>query len=321
MSDKLINKYRKDRLTPEEATELRHELDTIDDAELTRRLLECWEEDDSAGDGVSDSRISRIRSRVDSVLGFDKPSLRLRLWFDVVAAVLLPLLLLTSVYFYFESRPVSVMASTITTVVGERAAVTLPDSTVVSLSEQSRLAYGSDYMRGERRVIFDGEAHFNVAKFEGRPFTIESDGLQTTVHGTVFNLKARADERTAVLTLERGSVSLLAVASGQSATLVPGQEAVIDRTTGKISVSVADNPSDASAWMRHEITFRRRSLSAVIQELGRIYGTKIVVHTPVNDTFTGTLPTDDLAAALDIVAQAYGFKTTIGRDRVELSPQ
>ena len=76
----------------------------------------------------------------------------------------------------------------LTTSVGERKTVTLPDGSEVTLNTDSELIvrYTSDH----RRVILErGEVLFDITGESSRPFTVELDTRSSTVLGTRFNIR------------------------------------------------------------------------------------------------------------------------------------
>lgn len=119
---------------------------------------------------------------------------------------------------------------------GERASVTLPDGTAVSLNSESRLAYFPKPITKERKISFDGEGYFQIDKNKEVPFIIDAQGLQVKVLGTTFNLLVRKDHKTAELALEEGSVWLGATQSHKNVILHPKQKAILDQSTGNIFI-------------------------------------------------------------------------------------
>ncbi|HKK81017.1 MAG TPA: FecR family protein [Prolixibacteraceae bacterium] len=64
----------------------------------------------------------------------------------------------------------------------------LPDSSVVYLNSNSTIKYHYNNFTGERNVVLEGEALFEVR--EGRRFIVEFEGGKAKVLGTVFNVSA-----------------------------------------------------------------------------------------------------------------------------------
>ena len=73
------------------------------------------------------------------------------------------------------------------TAVGEQKTITLPDNSVVQLNTNSRIRF--DY-QGEVRAIYlyQGEAHFTVAKNPQRPFEVYAGAGRVRAVGTAFSV-------------------------------------------------------------------------------------------------------------------------------------
>ena len=116
-----------------------------------------------------------------------------------------------------------------------KSGTVLPDGTVVWLNSASSIKYdNASFGRRDRAVTLDGEAYFNVAKDLKKEFTVSAGGLSVRVTGTSFNVKESG--RTVVVSLAEGSVELSSP-SGDGLSLVPGEKAVFDRCSGKLSVT------------------------------------------------------------------------------------
>ncbi|MDA3928560.1 MAG: FecR family protein [Prolixibacteraceae bacterium] len=68
----------------------------------------------------------------------------------------------------------------------------LPDSSKVILNSNSRYKYNFNKITGERNVVLNGEAFFDVEK--GRKFTVDFHNNQVKVLGTSFNILAYNDQ-------------------------------------------------------------------------------------------------------------------------------
>lgn len=73
---------------------------------------------------------------------------------------------------------------------GQRAFVTLPDSTKVWLNSDTKISYPADYGMKERNVALVGEAYFEVAKNPAKRFVVETKGMQVEALGTAFNINS-----------------------------------------------------------------------------------------------------------------------------------
>ena len=317
--DNLEQKYRNDNLTPEELKRLREEVNSASNARLEDSLRETWEAAEvSPADTLC---LDELKAKIDKRLFSAKHIVPLY-WkvLRIAAAVLLPLLIIATGYLYQENTTLSHQDFVATTSEGEQVTLSLPDGTLVTLNAHSRLSYNlSDYNSDERRIEFDGEGYFQVAKNPSSPFSIVAKGLSVSVLGTTFNLRARSSDATAELALEEGSVCFRAFKTGQNVILSPNQKAVLDQKQGTLTVEEERHVTDASAWRRGELVFRNVPFAEVLEEIEEAYQVSIVIEmkgqTYRNDLFTGVLSRTDINEVLEVIEHSYHLKAIL-KDRI-----
>src|SRR5690606_13337061 len=100
-----------------------------------------------------------------------------------------------------------VAARTYTTRPGQRAEMRLPDGTRVVLSVASTLRVPESYGDRSRSVALEGEAYFEVAHDDARPFRVHTARAIATDLGTRFGVRAYSGDAVTVVVRE-GAVSL-----------------------------------------------------------------------------------------------------------------
>lgn len=176
--------------------------------------------------------------------------------------------------------------NTLTTPVGGRYKVVLPDGTEVWLNAGSSLRYPTVFSGNNRRVELSGEAYFEVARNASRPFLVEvQDGTDVEVLGTHFNVNAYRDEPRSITTLLEGAVN---VKKGESSNrLAPGQQAIAGND---VEVSNA-NTAAAVAWKEGLFMFNDTDIEAIMKQLSRWYDIEVVYEGgPVKEYFNATIP-------------------------------
>jgi ferric-dicitrate binding protein FerR (iron transport regulator) len=148
-------------------------------------------------------------------------------------------------------------------------AMTLSDGTRVFLNAESKLRFPVKF-GGKRRVIeLEGEGYFEVTRDEEHPFVVRAGGMEVTVLGTEFNLRAYNDEPSVSTTLVTGSVQ---VSNGkESLLIVPGEQGVYERNSRAITARQVD-VTLYTAWRHGEIKFKDMPLEQVMRDLTRWYG-------------------------------------------------
>ena len=88
---------------------------------------------------------------------------------------------------------------------GEKITIALPDGSKVKLNSSSNLRYAGDFNEVERKLFLTGEAFFEVARNEQKPFIVVTGNIETSVLGTSFNVKSFSDSA-AVIAVTSGNV-------------------------------------------------------------------------------------------------------------------
>ncbi|WP_294585968.1 FecR domain-containing protein [uncultured Bacteroides sp.] len=321
--DTLENKYRKDALTPSELQELRSKVNSMSDNELGEQMYQSWMNGEIDCTFVEDQKMNHMKDNIDRTIG-KKHSIKYQLihFGQTAAAILLPVFIILSAYLYNENRQITSDEMIVSTGIGERANVSLPDGTTISLNSESKLSYlPKTYNRKERNISFNGEGYFQVYKNKEVPFIINSKGLQVKVLGTTFNLYVRESSRKAELALEEGSVWLQSTKSSKNVVLHQNQKAIIDQSTGNITVIEDKDIKKSSAWRQGDMIFRNTPLSDVLQVLEENYSItfRIDCKSCLADKFTGTLPTTDLNEVLEVIEKSYHLKAEISGNVILLT--
>lgn len=320
----LEQKYRQDRLTPNELNELRAKVNSTSDELLEEAICNEWMHDDIDISSVDMQRMDRLKRSIDKKIN-KKLFVYFKFfkWIQVAAIILLPISIAAIWYLYKENSQLSSEEMVVATGIGEHAKITLPDGTDVNLNAESKLCYiPKTYNKKERQIRFDGEGYFQVRKDKQRPFLINAQGLNVRVLGTKFNLLARKKDASAVLSLQEGSVLFSSLLTGMNVILKPNQKAILNQSTGIIIVKKEENFQDIIAWRRKELVFRNAPLRSVINSIEKNYNIKIRIKTKayLKDLFTGTLPNSNINEDLEILEKSYHFKSIMTSQEVLIIP-
>lgn len=198
--------------------------------------------------------------------------------FKVVAAVLLPLILLGGALLFLASRSgmFSNEMAEIVVPYGEQMHVLLQDGTLVQLNSGSSLQYPKSFGLFTRKVKLMGEAYFSVAKESARPFIVNLNDIDVKVTGTKFNTKAYSEDDRIVVSLDEGSVSIIDKKQNVYP-LKAGENAVYDKATGLCTVNRMDDAMQHQAWKTNSLNFYRTPLSEILKTFERQYNVRFVV--------------------------------------------
>lgn len=150
--------------------------------------------------------------------------------------------------------------------------ITLSDGTRITLNAASRLTYPRTFGSDQRIVELVGEAYFEVAKDENKPFIVKTATEDIMVLGTHFNVNAYQDETRSFVSLIEGRVQVSSPET--SKILVPGQQSVTSEGT---MIVQKINVEEVLAWKNGEFMFNNESLEDVMHKLSRWYNIEVIV--------------------------------------------
>ncbi len=193
----------------------------------------------------------------------------------------------------------------------KQSRLTLPDGTKVWMNSETKVRYSNRFNNNQRDVFLNGEAYFEVACNKNIPFNVFANGVQVKVLGTKFNVKAYPDENVETV-LKEGKVNLGLEASGKrSVELTPGDKAVFDAKTNKVTISRKDVDIDL-AWKDGKMIFRNTPLITVCKNLERWYGAEIELAGDAAELrshpFTFTVENESLSLVLENLCEAAQLK-------------
>lgn len=201
--------------------------------------------------------------------------------------------------------------NTLITPRGGEYRVTLSDGTAVHLNSASRLKYPVAFGKTERVVHLEGEAYFDVAKDENRPFYVVTDGLKVRQYGTSFNVNTYSSQHIEVV-LVSGSIGVISNSGEKEQELKPGQKAEFNRSSQTLSITDVDIESYVS-WNDGRFVFDDESLENIMRTLSRWYDVDIRFVSPQlrNLHFTGSVDRYD---TIDRILKAIAYTVDVQID-------
>ena len=204
------------------------------------------------------------------------------------------------------STPVAttIVARTLTTPVGGRDSLVLPDGSEVMLGPGSALTMAEGYGQTQRRVTLRGDAFFTVVHNEGKPFVVVANGNEIRDVGTAFVVHSDAGGVRVAVTA--GVVDL--TAGRATPTRLNAGDAASVSATGAVTAQRGVGARDDLAWTKGRLVFRDAPLSEVSEDLARWYGVHLDIRDsalrrrPLSASFEG----DSLPRVLDVISRALG---------------
>ncbi len=270
------------------------------------------------------NRIEATRQESSSTVDQSQGARMLPLWhtpgWKWVAAVFIGLLICGAVLGYWMNRA---PMEQYTTGYGEIKTITLPDQSVAILNGNSTLRYPSEWEGDEtREVQLEGEAFFKVVHTQNhQKFLVRtSPQLLVEVLGTEFVVKNRKSGSRVVL--NRGKVKLHLDHKQQNKQLVmrPGELVELTNTAAGYTQKKV-NPEQFSAFTRRKLLLKDTPIREIAGLLEETYGMKVQVGNPgiLNQTISGSIPSDNVNSILFVLSQAFGYQVTREGNRVILA--
>jgi len=282
--NQLIAKYFAGEISENEMSQLRGWLESsVENKLLFDDLKQNWE---SLELQSSPNDKSRVLNRVKAKIKADEPivekevkRLFVRSWYRMAASVIVAISVGTLAW-YQINEPFSTLNTLGYEVsdceAGMQKEIFLADGSHVFMNGDSRVKYKKELSGDERNIFLEGEAFFDVARNEKKPFVIGLDGAEVKVLGTSFNIKAYPEDKLMETSVLTGKVSFkhthgIWEKDQESMFLVPGQKGVINHESEAFDQLNVDNQHDV-AWMKNKLIFNNTSLLEITKTLYRMYG-------------------------------------------------
>jgi len=190
-----------------------------------------------------------------------------------------------------------------TSQINSQETVLLPDDSKVILAQNSKFQFNNWFWNFDRTTKLNGQAYFEVAK--GKTFTVKTNSGKVKVLGTRFDVKSR-DSIFKVVCYE-GSVKV--IFKNEENILKKGQ--FITYQNGK-KLEQSNIYNEKPEWVSKTHQFKGVSLSEVMQQLEQDYQIEVDITQVTEDKrFSGTLPSDSLSLALDILSKTYQMNFSV----------
>lgn len=157
---------------------------------------------------------------------------------------------------------------------GKRAMMQLSDGTKVWLNAGTKFAFPNEFTAKQRMVFLDGEAYFEVAKNESKPFVVSSQQMNIEVLGTKFNVSTYNADDFAETVLIQGSVDVWrngAEVDVDKMRMSPFERASITKQIDGIKLISEQDAMIYVAWIDGWYKFSNESLEVVLRKLKRFY--------------------------------------------------
>lgn len=200
----------------------------------------------------------------------------------------------------------------------------LSDGSVVWLKGASRLDHPGNFTGATREVTLTGEAFFDIAKDQKRPFIIHTANFITSVLGTSFNIKAYENEASQEVAVITGKVLVLVKEDTdkvREVVLRPNQKAIfIQKDKLRVELDTVERPEIASL-AKSKLAFNESALGDIIKVLNREHDSNISLANEnlKNCVITTDLTHETLEISVEILAKSIQAEYAIDGKNIILN--
>lgn len=190
---------------------------------------------------------------------------------------------------------------------GKISFLRLEDGTKVWLNAGSKLIYPAHFSQETREVALTGEAYFEVAHLEKKPFIIKSGAVKTVVLGTSFNINAYPDNKKVEVTVLSGKVAVITPGKWKLYTntvyLTPNQSVVYHNNESEIPPSKV-NAEESIDWKEGKLIFKSTPLLMAVKEFERKYNITLDCSDKIKDCrITADFNNESVGNALKVMTK------------------
>jgi transmembrane sensor len=223
---------------------------------------------------------------------------------------------------------------------GSKSKIELPDGTQVWLNVGSNIKYDENYGKENRELTLTGEAYFDVAHDEKKPFILHTRKMDVKVLGTIFNVKAYPGDDLTEAALIRGSIEVTFPGRPLEKLILKPNDKIsisskeINKKADTVRLAQADNnerpaimvssiqyePSDSivieTAWVNNKLIFRSKTFEELARDIERWFNVTVQVQDAsiLDKKFTGTFSNETITDALDALSLSYPLHYKFNRN-------
>lgn len=272
-------------------------------------------------DNIKDINLDQEWVKLSSKLnGFNEPELQHKsvfIKFYRIAAVFLVLALsIVVVKYYFFNNHEKLLIAAVNPV-----ELSLSDGSIISLNVFAEIKYPEKFSKETRTVSLQkGEAFFNIARDEEKPFIVETDKLTVKVLGTSFCVDVSETGETSVIVSTGKVEAIKRDHPDEKIVLYPGDKLVYSNTSDSFSSSVNDD-SNFLGWKTKKLIFKNELFSKVINDISHTYHKNIIIDNDAlkNCRLTASFEDQSFESVLKILETALNINIKYTENSIVIS--
>jgi len=239
--------------------------------------------------------------------------------YRIAAAILLLIGVSATLYFFDAAKqnpPEFVWETRQTS--NEIAELNLPDGSAVKVNRNSIIKWQRKFNGGNREILLEGEAFFDVTHDPDRPFIISTDEVKIKVLGTAFNVQQSKEDNQIETVVTRGKV--LMYTSQKQIVIEAGMKGIYYKQTKEL-VLVKIKNENSIAYATHSLSFSATTLKEVTEQLTKAYGVQFIFESKKIQEcrLTTEYQNKSLPFIMDVISESLNLTYTIKNDTVYIS--
>lgn len=217
-------------------------------------------------------------------------------------------------------KPAVVAGATFNTPVGGRKIVSLSDGSKAEMNTGTVLRIA--VTEQSREVWLDkGEAYFEVAHREGRPFVVHAGSRTITVLGTKFSVRRDGEKVTVSVVEGRVRIDDANARRVPAAIITAGDVAIARGPSTLLTARSEERVENALAWRDGMLTFDQSTLGEAATEFNRYNRKRIEITDPETASIRigGTFQASNVDAFVRLLRDAYGLKVESDAEAIKIS--
>lgn len=332
--ENIILKSFQDTITDEEAKILNQWLkEKKKNVEYYCQLEEIWNSNKSLSEETILSGWNRLLSDIEKGTSQKRIDITSRkqksfLWLRYAAAIFIGAIIASALWqnYYSSKENVQEKEVLVQNILYNRSGVqpiVFPDSSEAWINGSGKVTWPDRFDNSQRIVLLEGKAYFDIKKDIHTPFIVRNENIDIEVTGTELFADFTSGDLLKVVLIS-GSVSVHCKnGNGKESisSLIPGQQADINRTTGEIVVTTTDLDYYI-AWKDGTYRFKDVQLKKIAALVSRYYNIDIQVAPALKDKrFTGRItPDDDITEVMEIISKSFPVQYKVTGKKVTIKP-
>jgi len=174
--------------------------------------------------------------------------------------------------------------------------IKLPDNSIVFLNKNTKIEYSNSTLKSfNREINIEGEAFFEIAKYDNNKFIVHTPDFNINVLGTKFNVRTYNKNQSVVLT--EGKVLINSFKSPNTEITMQAGEILQYSKLNSGFILNKTNSKIYTSWLSDKLEFDNFSLYKLSELIKLRYNKDLIIknEATANMRISGTAPSDDIS--------------------------